>query len=218
MIPMGVLICVGSLLVGALPFGLIVGKINGIDVRDAGSGNIGATNVTRLLGRGWGLLVLLLDVSKGLFPTLIYRQVVLEGGASDAMGSDRLVWLWLGVGFAAVVGHNFSPFLRFKGGKGVATSLGVALGIYPDLTVSAGISVVVWLVGVRVFGMVAVGSMLAGLAFPVGYGLSALVLPGVVTLRMPFAIFTLLTALMILIRHRANLARIMSGTEPRSGP
>jgi len=105
--------------VGSLPIGLAVGKlVRGIDVRDFGSGNIGASNVWRTLGPVWGIVVFALDVCKGLGPTLLARHQPHAPG-----------WLPVAAGVAAVLGHNFSPFLRFKGGKGVATTLGVAFGL-----------------------------------------------------------------------------------------
>src|SRR5436309_2543409 len=114
-------------LLGAIPFGLIVGRMHGIDVRTAGSGNIGATNVGRLLGKKFFFLVFFLDLLKSFVPMLIASLIVHR---LDAAPRDRTTYLlWLLVGFAAVVGHMFSVFLGFRGGKGVATSAGVMLGL-----------------------------------------------------------------------------------------
>src|SRR5687767_5009578 len=104
-------------LVGSIPFGLMVGKLKGVDPRTAGSGNIGASNVGRLLGRKFFAVVFLLDLLKGLLPMLLAGRV-LQGAGQEA----RTYFVWLLVGFAAIVGHMFSVFLGFKGGKGVATS------------------------------------------------------------------------------------------------
>src|SRR5689334_18385696 len=116
-------------LLGSVPFGLLVGLARGIDVRSAGSGNIGATNVGRLLGGKFFALVFFLDLLKGLLPMLAAGFVV-HFRATDPQISS----LWLAVGFTAILGHMFSIFLKFKGGKGVATSTGVILGLWPYYT------------------------------------------------------------------------------------
>src|SRR3954471_22434058 len=118
-------------ILGAIPFGLIIGKSRGIDPRKSGSGNIGATNVGRLLGGKFFALVFTLDVLKGLLPMLSAAWVVRHYFANP----NALVYLlWLLVGFAAILGHMFSCFINFKGGKGVATSTGVVLGLFPYYT------------------------------------------------------------------------------------
>ena len=117
-------------LLGSVPFGLIVGKSRGVDPRSSGSGNIGATNVGRLLGRKFFALVFTLDLLKGLLPMLAAAYVLRE------VEPDRRTYvLWLLVGVAAIAGHMFSVFLGFKGGKGVATSTGVLLGLWPYYTI-----------------------------------------------------------------------------------
>src|SRR3982750_4006555 len=128
-----ILIPIGYVL-GSVPFGLWVGLAKGIDPRKAGSGNIGATNLGRLLGGRFFAIVFTLDFLKGLAPTLAASWVVhRSGGVPDA----NVYLLWLLVGFAAIFGHMFSLFLRFKGGKGVATSAGVMVGVFPDYTLAA---------------------------------------------------------------------------------
>lgn len=207
----------GSFVVGAIPFGVIAGRLKGIDIRSSGSGNIGATNVSRLLGRRWGAAVFVLDLLKGLCPSLT-AGFALQGGGTFSVGTDgRVDVCWLTVGLCAVLGHNYSPFLRFRGGKGVATSLGVALGVYPDLTFPALIAVAVWGIVVGVTRVISAGSVAAGLAFPVAY--SALAAGGSTSSRpsWPMLAFTCAVAGMVLVRHRGNLARIAAGTEARIG-
>src|ERR1700761_4293919 len=116
---------VTAYLAGSIPFGLIVGLARGVDVRKQGSGNIGASNVGRLLGKKYFFFVMFLDLLKGLIPVLAASWVV-----SNLQHSQTIYILWLGVGFAAVIGHMFSVFLKFKGGKGVATSAGILLGLW----------------------------------------------------------------------------------------
>jgi glycerol-3-phosphate acyltransferase PlsY len=117
------LLVLGAFLAGSIPFGLILARLRGVDIRSVGSGNIGATNVARALGKRFALLVLLLDVGKGLGPVLAARWLL----AGDPLGERAVAAAML----AAVLGHTFTPFLRFQGGKGVATGLGVFLAVSP---------------------------------------------------------------------------------------
>src|SRR5580704_11915898 len=122
--------------VGSIPFGLIVGRLKGIDVRKAGSGNIGATNVGRLLGKRYFWVVFVLDLLKSLVPMLVGAKLA-EQSPQDPM----TYILWLMVGFAAIIGHMYSIFLRFKGGKGVATSAGVMVGLWPYYTFASFVAI-----------------------------------------------------------------------------
>ena len=200
-------------LVGSIPFGLLVGLAKGVDVRKAGSGNIGATNVARLIGGRFFALVFTLDLLKGLLPVLAAAWV-LRGRQPGASGYV----LWLAVGFAAVAGHMFSLFLHFKGGKGVATTTGVILGVFPFFTypglVAAGIAAAAFLAT----RYVSVASIVGAACLPVAYvaiGLAA----GwpVFGTQLPLLAFTVLVAGMIVYKHRSNIARLRAGTEHRFG-
>ena len=183
-----------SYLFGALPIGLLVGRmVKGIDVRDYGSGNIGASNVWRTMGPLWGVTVFLFDFCKGYFPTLLAGRV---HGVSP--------WLPVLVGLAAILGHNFSPFLRFKGGKGVATSLGVVYGLSP-LAAAAGFAV--WGLCLWATGYISVSSMIAAVV-------TSLILIAF-NRDLPHVLFALLVAFFVLIKHRPNVARLRVGTEPK---
>ncbi|HXJ23800.1 MAG TPA: glycerol-3-phosphate acyltransferase, partial [Polyangia bacterium] len=114
-----ILLCVAAYVAGSIPFGVVVARAKGVDLRKVGSGNIGATNVARALGKGWAIAVLLADAAKGLVPVLLGRRLGFSAGAVAAAG------------LCAIVGHMFTIFLRGRGGKGVATSLGVALAVSP---------------------------------------------------------------------------------------
>ncbi len=208
---------VGSFLSGSVPVGLLVGKLKGVDVRKVGSGNIGAMNVARALGSRWFVVVFGLDLVKGLVPTLGMGMLLSQGWAMTEMTEAVRDVCWLGVGICAVFGHNYSPFVGFAGGKGVSTSLGVALGIYPDLTIPAGCCFLVWVLGISITRMSSVGSILGGVMFPVLYVALAGRLDGTREVRGVLLVFTLVTAGLIVVRHRANIARIASGTEPRIG-
>jgi len=203
-------------LAGSVPFGLIVGLAKGVDPRKAGSGNIGATNVGRLLGGKYFALVFTLDLLKGLLPT-IAAGAVLRFRADDAMSYMSYV-LWLSVGMAAIVGHMFSLFLRFKGGKGVATSTGVILGVFPYYTLAAGPAVLAWLIIFKLTRYVSVASMLGTIAFAIAYLTLGLICRWpIFGVQLPLLGFALVVVAMILFKHRGNLARLRSGTEHRIG-
>jgi len=185
-----------SYLFGALPIGLLVGRmVKGIDVRDYGSGNIGASNVWRTMGPLWGVVVFLFDFCKGYFPTLLAGRV---HGASP--------WLAVLVGIAAILGHNFSPFLKFKGGKGVATSLGVVYGLSP---LAAALGFALWGLCLLVTRYISVSSVIAAVA-------TSLLLIGL-NRDLPHLLFALLAASFVVIKHRSNMARLRAGTEPKVG-
>ncbi len=205
-------------LFGSVPYGVLVGALHGVDVTTAGSKNIGATNVGRLLGRRWGVLVFFLDVAKGLLPTLL-AALVLENYAEAQLLSPLAARLFtLAVAFAAVLGHNYSAFLKLKGGRGVATTLGVCLGLYPGLTVPALVAFAVWAVVVAVSRYVSLGSITASGAFPLlVITWSWIRHSGLPKGDWPLIGFALLVAGLVVYRHRANIQRLMAGTENRIG-
>ena len=181
-------------LVGAIPFGLLIGKMGGVDVRQAGSRNIGATNVSRLLGKKLGIFTLICDCLKGFLPMLCASLIMGE--------SDQAALLVPLTGVMAVVGHMFPVYLRFRGGKGVATGLGVFLFLSP---VAILISLAVFVASVALSGFVSVGSLLASAAMPVWL----LCLGG--THAEIVAAF--LVALLIWIKHHQNIGRLIRGEE-----
>jgi glycerol-3-phosphate acyltransferase PlsY len=186
-----------SYLLGAIPTSYLVGRVfKGIDLREHGSKNLGATNVYRIMGWRYAIPVGLFDVAKGAVP------VLLIGPAASA-----LPWFPLLCGVMAVVGHVFSVFVGFKGGKGVATSAGVVLGLAP---LAVGICLVVWAVIVRVSGYVSLGSVVAAAIFP------ALVWVLYPARRESIWLYALLAGVIIWM-HRANLRRLAAGTENRFG-
>jgi glycerol-3-phosphate acyltransferase PlsY len=202
-----------SYLVGSIPFGLLVGLVKGIDVRTAGSGNIGATNVARALGsKKFFFLVFFLDMGKSLLPMLIASEIV----HLMAERTATTYLLWLGVGFAAVLGHMFSVFLKFKGGKGVATSAGMVLGLFPYYTIPGAIAIVLFIVVLKIWHMISLGSILAAGAFPLIYVCVGLMEKWpLLGPQWPLLVFACVIALLIIYKHRANIARIRAGTESR---
>ncbi len=186
-----------SYLVGAIPTSYLAGKLfRGIDLREHGSKNLGATNVYRVLGWKIALPVGLIDIAKGAVPVMFFAPQV----------SDSLVVALL-MGVAAILGHVFSVFVRFKGGKGVATAAGVMLGLTPA---AVGISLAVWLVAVFATGYVSLGSMLGAAVLPPAVWL---LYPG----RRDLAWLSLIIAAALIWFHRANIKRLLNGTENRFG-
>lgn len=200
-------------LAGSIPFGLFVGLAKGIDPRKAGSGNIGATNLGRLLGGKYFAIVFCLDMLKGLAPTLA-AGALLHFAAGNALSYVQ----WLLVGFSAIFGHMYSVFLRFTGGKGVATSCGVILGVFPYYTLAALAGLAVFWLVFKMTGFVSLGSMLGAVGFTLAYLILGLARHwGVFGRQAPLLGFAVLVTAMIIYKHRGNIARLRAGTENRFG-
>jgi acyl phosphate:glycerol-3-phosphate acyltransferase len=214
---------------GSIPFGVIIGRLKGIDIRAHGSMNIGATNVGRVLGRKFGILCFALDFLKGAVPVIVAGSVMGVLGRDAHQLSASEMWWWLGVMLMAVLGHMFSFFLGFRGGKGVATGFGALMGMYPLLTFAACGAIVVWYVALRLFKFVSLASILAVLSLPLGYLLSvtprqAMDQPLSTTLAQlghasPPLVVTAALAALVVWKHRGNIARLRRGEELRvDGP
>jgi glycerol-3-phosphate acyltransferase PlsY len=211
----------GSYLLGSIPFGLLIAKVKGKDLRSIGSGNIGATNVARALGRRWAYLCFLLDVMKGLIPMLavlmlVSRFSILDEYRASSIEDQVVLWLWLLVGCAAILGHIFPLYLKFKGGKGVATSLGVALGLWPYYTICASFALAIWAVVVLVWRYVSLASIIASVAFPIALGSAIILIPSWKLVSLwPLLIAASAIPLIVIIRHRENIKRLIAGTESK---
>ena len=188
---------------GSIPWGFLIGKFNGLDLRRHGSGNIGATNVRRVLGRDWGMLCFALDFLKGLVPVLIAGHAV--GGESAAMAE----YVRILAGAAAVVGHIWPFTLGFRGGKGMSTTVGVLLAIAPGPIV---IAVLGWLLVFQVSRFVSLATLAAAVLLPLSGGILH-ALRGRPSL--PALVLLLGLAVLIVARHRGNLTRLRQGTEYR---
>ena len=197
-------ILIGFLL-GGLPSGLWIGRARGTDLRTTGSRNVGATNAYRVLGARWGILVFALDAAKGLLAALTPLLLVRVTGTVPT--PDTLIAVKLAGGVAAIVGHVFSPWLNFRGGRGVATSLGVFLAIAPIPTL---IAFGLWILLVVVSRRVSVGSIGAALAYP----FLVLLLLRADPHRALLAVIAAVVALLVIVRHKSNIERLLSGTEP----
>lgn len=198
-----VLLALGAYLIGSIPFGFLVARAKGVDIRTVGSRNIGATNVFRTLGKGPGILTFVLDVLKGYLPAALLPCLVLH--LVPDLGWSEANLRLLG-GLMAVVGHTRSVFLGFKGGKGVATSAGMLIGIAPG---AVGIAFASWVVAFLVTRYVSVASILAAAVLGVLMWLSPFFV------NLPTAVLLTLLALSVILRHHANIKRLLQGTESR---
>ncbi len=192
-------IALGAYLIGSFPVGVLAARLAHIEIRSAGSGNIGATNVARTAGPWLGALTLIFDIGKGALPVLLAGYLVPETRTIDSLGDPQII-----AGAAAFAGHLFPPALGFRGGKGVATALGVILILAPLLLL---LPLVLFLFLVGVTRQVALGSVTAAITCPLVAQLSGSPAPLVVLLACLGAA--------ILWRHSSNLARLRAGTEPR---
>ena len=192
-------------LIGSIPAGYIAGRVAGIDIRTAGSGNIGATNVTRTLGKSYGYPVFAVDFLKGLAAVII--SVSMGQRAQPISVPVELFGIVAAV--CCVLGHSFPVWLRFKGGKGVAASAGALFGLMPR---AALIAVAVWLIIFYLTRYVSVASMIAALAVPITI-LSMMFLGQRGETALLY--FSICLAAVVIIRHRSNLSRLARGTEPR---
>jgi acyl phosphate:glycerol-3-phosphate acyltransferase len=189
-------IVIASYLIGSIPFGFVFSKIfSNVDVRTIGSGNIGATNVLRAAGKKAAILTLLADTLKGLLPVLIVQHL---------FNADMATVL---SGVAAILGHNFPVYLKFKGGKGVATSFGVILAISPWLGL---ISLIAWLVSAFLWRYSSLSALIAFACYP---ALTFMVSSSAKS----YQALSLFIFAMIYYRHRENIKRLIAGTEPKIG-
>jgi glycerol-3-phosphate acyltransferase PlsY len=217
-------------LMGSIPFGLIIGRAHGVDIRTLGSKNIGATNVGRVLGKRAGFLCFALDLLKGALPVAMAGLALGHLGSLTLAPSDGL-W-WMAVVVSAPLGHMFSPWVWLKGGKGVATGFGALLAYFPLLSIPALLALLVWTITVKATRYVSVASCLAALSIPLSASvfsvwLAARAAPDSATLAdistlglreaWPRLAVSALLALLVCWKHRGNIARLRAGTEPRIG-
>jgi len=185
------LVILVSYILGSIPFGYIIAKIKGVDITKLGSGNIGATNVGRYLGKPYFFIVLFLDAIKGFIPTILFKLLFgLEYGIL--------------AGLFSVIGHSYSIFMKFKGGKGVATGLGVSIALIPIETI---IGFGVWFLVLMIFKIMALASIISA----VSVFIVVLFLEKSSLIKIVCGII----AVLIVLRHKSNIERIIKGTEPK---
>jgi acyl phosphate:glycerol-3-phosphate acyltransferase len=199
------IVAVLSYLIGSFPTGYVAGRIAGIDIRTVGSGNVGATNVLRALGKRFGYPVFLIDFAKGLAAVLLSRLVAKNAGSNE--NSIELAATLAGI--CAVLGHTFPLWLKFSGGKGVATSIGALFALMP---LAAAIMCIVWIATFEITRYVSLASVIAAIALPISVAVMFF-LKHLNTQVLLY--FSLCLAAVVVVRHRSNLSRLAKGTEPR---
>jgi glycerol-3-phosphate acyltransferase PlsY len=215
-----------AFLLGSIPFGLIISRIKGINIREHGSGNIGATNVLRIVGKKYGVTCLLLDALKGLVPTVIAISLIRFEGIQNPMTLSGLLpyagkfpmltaqVFQVLTGLCAILGHNYSPWVGFKGGKGIATSAGVLIALMPAAIV---ILAAVWGLVFIVSRYVSLASIIAAAALPLltlwGSWFHGKIQDG--TWNKPLFAFSIIIAVLAIWKHRTNIQRLLAGTEHR---
>ncbi len=196
---------VGSYLLGSIPFGYLAGRLVGIDIRQAGSGNVGATNVVRILGKRYGYPVFALDVLKGFGPVKI--AMLMAPGRPPEWNSPEIVGILAAM--SSILGHLYPPWLKFNGGKGVATSAGALLALTPVATL---IGVAIWIIVFWLTRYVSLASITAAVVLPI---VIVMVSSQDENKGKPLVYSSACVAVIVIWRHRSNLSRLMRGTEPR---
>ncbi|WAC17898.1 glycerol-3-phosphate 1-O-acyltransferase PlsY [Luteolibacter sp. SL250] len=215
-----------AFLLGSIPFGLLIAKAKGIDIRQHGSGNIGATNVLRVVGKKYGITCLILDALKGLIPTIIGISLIRFAGMKNPMMISALdpfsaefpmltaQVMQVITGLCAILGHNYSPWVGFKGGKGIATSAGVLIAMMPAAIV---ILLIVWLLVFLISRYVSLASIVTAAVLPLitlwGSWFHGKIQNG--TWNKPLFVFTIIIAVLAIWKHRSNIQRLRQGTENR---
>jgi len=198
-------VLVGSYLLGSIPFGYLAGRLAGIDIRKVGSGNVGATNVTRILGKQYGYPVFAFDFLKGFGAVMI--SMLIAPGRPPEWNSPEIFGILAAM--FSVLGHLYPPWLKFEGGKGVATSAGALLALTPVATL---IGVAVWIIVFWLSRYVSLASITAAVLLPI---VILVVRSHDQKNEKPLVIASVCVAAVVIWRHRSNLSRLMRGTEPR---
>ncbi len=208
-----ILLPIAGYLLGSISFAFLAGKLKGIDLREHGSGNLGATNAGRVLGPRWFALVLCCDVLKGVLPVLAARLLPAALGVEPAVVEHQV--LMIAAGSSAVLGHVFTLFHHFRGGKAVATSLGVLIALLPLLALlCAGVWFVAWLIGIGIFkarksAAVGPSSVVAALTAPVWWWW--LVDHPMAPESRILTAFVVLLSVLVIVRHRSNIVKLVKG-------
>ena len=201
-----------SYIVGSLPFGFWISKFLGVDIRNQGSGNIGATNVLRTLGRKVGITVLILDISKGFLPVLIGSIIIFNQLPDSMLDKEEIegtIYVLLAIG--TILGHNYTFWLGFKGGKGIATSAGAIMPFLPEVLIG---SLFVWILFFFLSRYVAIASIAAAFSIPIlTVSLDHNYLFPDINSSWPVISFGIIASIMAIWRHRSNIQRLIKGEE-----
>jgi acyl phosphate:glycerol-3-phosphate acyltransferase len=201
------IVLIVSYLLGSIPAGHLAGRLAGIDIRKAGSGNIGATNVMRVLGKAYGYPVFSIDFLKGLAAVRLSILIATHGQS----GRTSMELIGIVAAISSVIGHAFPVWLQFKGGKGVATSAGALFGLMP---VAALIGIVIWIITFHVTRYVSIASIASAIVLPIVIFIMISVSQAPTHTSALFY-FSICLAAVVTWRHRSNLSRLVRGTEPR---
>jgi glycerol-3-phosphate acyltransferase PlsY len=201
---------------GSIPFGVLIASMKGVDIRQKGSKNIGATNVGRVLGKKLGLTCFLLDVLKGAVPVLVVGLISGMFGQKIGEIETTNMLLWICVAVAALLGHMYSPWLKFAGGKGVATTFGGMVAMWPLLTVPVLLAFVAWVITLKSSKMISLASLVSALVL-FGDAILVVFFNSSVEHAWPLLAATGIIALMVFWKHRSNISRIIRGEEPKIG-
>jgi len=191
---------ISAYLIGSIPTAYLFGRIiKGIDIRNYGSGNVGATNVYRVVGKVPGFMALFLDILKGCLPVIILPVIFNVDNNMITIDTYKLL-----IGISAIAGHVWPVFLKFKGGKGVATTAGVVLALMPAVFI---ISFIIWVLVFIIFRYVSLASVIAAIAMPIA----------VIVLKMPIsiAIFAIMLSIVGIYKHKSNISRLIKGEEKK---
>ena len=198
-----------SYLIGSVSFAMLIAKAHGVDLRKIGSGNLGATNLSRACGQKWAYACFAFDVLKGFIPVLAAKILIIPDSPTPAV-----FCVWLAVGVAAIMGHMFPVYHGFKGGKGVATSFGVVLGVWPYLAIPGIIAFVLWAIIVLIWKYISLASVVAAAVFPVLLVIfTALIESWHFKNLLPLFIVAVVLCSLVIYLHRSNIKRIIAGTE-----
>ena len=204
---------------GSIPFGVLIARAQGINIQEHGSQNIGATNVGRVLGKKFGVICFVLDVFKGAIPVLIVGFIAGTFGKQiDDIGTTDML-LWIIVALAALLGHMYPPWLNWKGGKGVATTFGGMVAMWPLLTVPVILAMIAWIVSLVLSKLVSLASVVAAASLPIMTLGWVYWQTGSLSIAhaWPMIGATSLISSLVLWKHRSNIQRIALGQEPKLG-
>ncbi|MDD5363206.1 MAG: glycerol-3-phosphate 1-O-acyltransferase PlsY [Ignavibacteria bacterium] len=209
-----VFLILASYLVGSIPFAYVVGKLfKGIDIRKQGSGNLGSTNAFRVLGIGYGIMVQILDIAKGLFVVLVVSHIMYDNlPFSNITPFEDITLVKIIAGVSAVIGHTFSVFVGFRGGKGINTALGMLISLSPiEVSVSAGFFVFILLSS----GYVSLGSIVASFVFPMTMFIRENIFKVEIYGYKTLIFFSIAVSIFLIYNHRDNISRLLRGNENR---
>jgi len=203
-------------LAGSIPFGVIIARLKGVNIREHGSKNIGATNVGRVLGKNFGALCFFLDVLKGAIPVYVIGILTSSFGQPIELISTNAMLLWISVALASLLGHMYSPWLKFGGGKGIATTFGGMVAMWPLLTIPVLLAFLAWIITLKATKMISLASLVASLVLFIDAVVTVL-FDSTIKHAWPLLAVTGVIIVMVFWKHRSNILRIIHGKEPKVG-